>query len=268
MNKKTTKTGGATAAGLAPQPDPIDPQSPKLVDKSLIRRKKRSPLMPVVIIIFLLGMALMLYPSFSNWINSREQSRAIVGYSDNVDALLEETKREQWEAAVEYNKYIYENGQPFEMTDEERIEYNSKLSLDGTGIMGYLDIPDIKVSLPIYHGTGESVLQAGVGHLEGSSLPVGGINTNCVLSGHRGLPSAKLLTDLDRMEPGNRFTVSVLGEKLVYEVFEVIVVTQEESDPLYITDGYDMCTLVTCTPYGINTHRLLVRAKRVNTEGE
>ncbi len=259
MSKKLSKTGGNNAAGLSPEPESNNPQGGK---------KKRSPLTPIVAVIFLLGVALMIYPSFSNWVNSLEQSRAIVGYSDNVDTLDEEIKREQWDAAVEYNKSIFEDGQPFEMTDEERAEYNSKLSFDGSGIMGYLDIPKIKVSLAIYHGTSDGVLQVGVGHLEGSSLPVGGINTNCVLSGHRGLPSAKLLTDLDKMEPGDRFTMSVLGEELVYETFEVIVVTQEESDPLYITEGEDMCTLVTCTPYGINSHRLLVRAKRVNTEAE
>lgn len=262
MSKKLTGTGGNNAAGPAPQPDSKNPQNPQG------GKKKRSPLMLIVIGIFLLGVALMLYPSFSNWINSLEQSRAIVGYSDNVDSLLEETKQAQWDAAVEYNKYIYENGQPFEMTDEERIEYTSQLSFDGSGIMGYLDIPKIKVSLAIYHGTSDGVLQVGVGHLEGSSLPVGGVDTNCVLSGHRGLPSAKLLTDLDKMETGDRFTLSVLGKELVYEVFEVITVTQEESDPLYITEGEDMCTLVTCTPYGINSHRLLVRAKRVNTDAE
>lgn len=256
MSKKVIEAGGNSAAGSAP------------AQNSQSKPKKRFPLTAVVVVIFVLGLVLMLYPSFSNWINSLEQSRAIVGYSDNVDSLLEETKREQWDAAVEYNKSIFEDGQPFEMTDEEREAYNSQLSFDGSGIMGYLDIPKIKVSLAIYHGTSDGVLQVGVGHLEGSSLPVGGVNTNCVLSGHRGLPSAKLLTDLDKMEVGDRFTLSVLGEELVYETFEVIVVTQEESDPLYITEGEDMCTLVTCTPYGINTHRLLVRAKRVDSAAE
>lgn len=155
----------------------------------------------------------------------------------------------------------------FNLTDEERAKYEKTLDVTGTGIMGYVEIPKISVSLPIYHGTDATVLQIAIGHIPGSSLPVGGQGTHCVISGHRGLPSARLFTDIDQLREGDLFMLNVLGKTLTYQVDQIRVVLPDELDDLAIDDGQDYCTLVTCTPYGVNTHRLLVRGHRVPNQG-
>lgn len=171
-----------------------------------------------------------------------------------------------WNDAVEYNKALLSKSNRYNMTDEQRKEYESVLDVTGTGIMGYIEIPSIDVSLPIYHGTNESVLQIAIGHIESSSLPVGGIGTHCVISGHRGLPSAKLFTDIDQLQNGDRFMIQVLDRTLTYEVDQIRIVLPSELQDLEIDPNQDYCTLVTCTPYGVNTHRLLVRGHRVENE--
>lgn len=218
-------------------------------------------LVPIFAIIFLAGLGLMLYPTVSNWLNVRGQSDVISGYSSEVDALDDSQKQECLEAAYAYNRQIC-FGQPFKMSDEEREEYNSQLNLDGSGVMGYIDIPKIDCRLPIYHGTGDEVLKIGAGHFEGSSLPVGGESSHCVISGHSGLPSAKLFTDIDTLEIGDEFYLSVLDQTIAYKIDRILIVLPDETQELIIKEGEDYCTLVTCTPYGINSHRLLVRGKR------
>ena len=169
------------------------------------------------------------------------------------------------EAARDYNARAAQRSNTFALTEAEQEEYQSLLNMDGTGIMGYIEIPNIKLSLPIYHGTEESVLQIAVGHLDWSALPVGGEGTHCVLSGHRGLPSAKLFTNLDQLREGDTFTLRVLDEVLCYEVDQIRIVEPQDTAALLPEPGQDLCTLVTCTPYGVNTHRLLVRGHRIET---
>ncbi|HCA33568.1 MAG TPA: class C sortase, partial [Lachnospiraceae bacterium] len=181
----------------------------------------------------------------------------------------QEERQKLWDAAAAYNEKLSKEGLNLMLSDQELEEYNSVLDVTGTGIMGYVDIPKINVSLPIYHGTDESVLQIAIGHIAGSSLPVGGAGSHCVISGHRGLPSARLFTDIDQLQEGDRFMLQVLGETLTYEVDQIRTVLPDELDDLQRQNGQDYCTLVTCTPYGVNTHRLLVRGHRVpNTEGD
>ncbi len=214
-------------------------------------------------IIFLIGLLLVLYPTVSNFLNNREQKKVIREYSSIVNNMDKEEKEAMYNEAVDYNKKIYENGM-IDYSNPDAVEgYNDILDVSGTGIMGYISIPKINVELPIYHGTSDGVLQVAVGHLEGSSLPVGGENTHCVLSGHRGLPSADLFTHLDRLNVHDIFTISVLDKTLVYEIDQIKVVAPGDTQYLQIEDGKDYCTLLTCTPYGINTHRLLVRGVRV-----
>lgn len=227
--------------------------------------KKRLPTI-ILLLVFAVGLALLLYPTFSDYWNSLHQTRAIAAYSEEIAALNEDDYEQLLAAAREYNQKLYESGTHWTLTDEELEEYNSVLSTSTTGIMGYVSIPKIGVTLPIYHGTSDAVLQKGAGHLEGSSLPVGGESTHAVLSSHRGLVSAKLFTDLDQLELGDVFTITVLNETLSYEVDQILIVLPTELDTLTVQEGQDYCTLVTCTPYGINTHRLLVRGHRVNTE--
>ena len=168
-----------------------------------------------------------------------------------------------WAEAQEYNEKLAKQDSIFMLPEAQKKEYTKLLDISGTGIMGYIEIPSIRCSLPIYHGTEESALQIAVGHLEWSSLPVGGESTHCVLSGHRGLPSAKLFTNLDQLKEGDVFLLRVLDEVLTYEVDQILIVEPQETDSLTIEEGKDLCTLVTCTPYGINTHRLLVRGHRI-----
>ena len=213
---------------------------------------------------FLIGISVLLYPAFSNYWNSKTQSRAIVNYESVLEHLDPEDYSAMFQAAYDYNEALYAVDYPL-MNHKEVPGYYDALKLEGTSIIGYVKIDKIGVELPVYHGTSDEVLSRGVGHLEGSSLPVGGENTHCVMSAHRGLPSAKLFTDLDRLEMGDTFQITVLDQVLTYQVDQVKVITPREIDDLQIVEGKDYCTLFTCTPYGINTHRLLVRGIRIET---
>lgn len=213
---------------------------------------------------FLVGVSLLLYPAFSNYWNSKTQSRAIVDYEAVLEHLKPEDYSAMFQAAYDYNQALYETDYPL-MDYDEVPGYYDTLTLPGSSIIGYVKIDKIGVELPIYHGTSDEVLNVGVGHLEGTSLPVGGENTHSVMSAHRGLPSAKLFTDLDRLEPGDTFQITVLDQVLTYQVDQVKVITPTEVEDLLIAEGKDYCTLFTCTPYGINTHRLLVRGIRIET---
>ena len=217
----------------------------------------------ILIFVFLIGLSLLLYPSLSNYWNSFHASRAVASYSEEVANLDEEEYRRMLEEAKEYNRTLLGRGTQYMLSEERKNEYNDLLNIGGTGIMGYIEIESLGVSLPIYHGTDDAVLQIGVGHLDWTSLPVGGEGTHCVISGHRGLPSAKLFTNLDKMSVGDTFVLRVLDEVLTYEVDQIFIVEPDDTEALQIEQGKDLCTLVTCTPYGINTHRLLVRGHRV-----
>ena len=219
----------------------------------------------ILILIFLVGIVLLLYPTFSDWWNSFHQSRAVASYIGSVTDMNNEEYDVMLEEAREYNAQLARTRTEYTLTDEEMERYNAVLNVSGTGIMGYVDIPSIGVTLPIYHGTEEAVLQTAVGHIESTSLPVGGANTHCVISGHRGLPSARLFTDLDRLTTGDLFTLNVLDEVMTYEVDQILIVEPYDLSCLQIIPGKDLVTLVTCTPYGINTHRLLVRGHRIET---
>ena len=215
-----------------------------------------------IILIFLVGLGFISYPTVSNLWNQAHQSRAIATYSKQVEKLDDSENKKMLKAARKYNKSLLKKSDHWKLSKKDKKKYESLLDISGTGIMGYIEVPKIDCSLPIYHGTDEGALQIAIGHLEGSSLPVGGKSTHCVLSGHRGLPSARLFTDLDQMEEGDIFILNILGRKLAYEVDQIKVVLPEEMSDLEIEEGKDLCTLVTCTPYGINTHRLLVRGHR------
>lgn len=227
-----------------------------------MKRPRRSTV--ILIAVFAVGLSLLLYPTVSDWWNSLHQTRAISSYIEAVADIDNETYAEIWSQAEAYNEALAQTGVNWTMSDEELEEYEGLLSVSSSGVMGYLEIPSIDVYLPIYHGTSSAVLQTGVGHLEGTSLPVGGPSTHTVISGHRGLPSAKLLTDLDKLELGDTFVLHVLDETLTYEVDQILIVEPDDLSALTIEEGQDYCTLVTCTPYGINTHRLLVRGHRVD----
>ena len=216
----------------------------------------------LIALIFLAGLGFLLYPTVSNLWNRAHQSHAIATYTKQVEKLDDSQNKEMLKAARKYNKSLLKKSDHWKLSKKDKKRYESLLDVSGTGIMGYIEVPKIDCSLPIYHGTDEGALQIAIGHLEGSSLPVGGKSTHCVLSGHRGLPSARLFTDLDQMEEGDIFVLNVLGRKLAYEVDQIKVVLPDEMSDLEIVQGKDLCTLVTCTPYGINTHRLLVRGHR------
>ncbi|MCL2105951.1 MAG: class C sortase [Oscillospiraceae bacterium] len=213
---------------------------------------------------FLVFLSVLLYPRVAKYVNARSQSRIVVQYLDKVSGMDEEEARVLLEAAREYNESLLEKAFRFEFTPEETARYKSLLD-PGGGVMGILEIGKIDVKLPIYHGTDESVLAAGIGHLPGSSLPVGGTGTHAVITGHRGLPSSKLLSSLDKIAEGDTFLLHVLGETLTYQVDDIKTVEPNELRALDIDPDLDFCTLVTCTPYGVNTHRLLVRGQRVET---
>lgn len=217
----------------------------------------------LLVLILLTGVSLLLYPTVSDYWNSFHQSQAIASYVEAVAEIDNTDYEKMWQEAVAYNEKLKDNSGRWTPTDEELEEYERLLNVSDTGIMGYIEIPKIKVSLPIYHGTDEAILQIAIGHIPGSSLPVGGKGTHCVVSGHRGLPSAKLFTDLDQLEEGDLFMMRILDETLTYEVDQVRIVEPEELSDLEIDEDKDLCTLVTCTPYGINSHRLLVRGHRV-----
>ncbi len=218
----------------------------------------------VLVLLLLIGLSLLLYPTVSDYWNSFHQTRAIATYAENVAALDNASYDAIWDAARQYNRNLCSRSNSFLLSEEQKAEYESLLDISGQGVMGYIEIPEIDVSLPIYHGTEDPVLQVAVGHLEWTSLPVGGESTHCVLSGHRGLPSAKLFTDLDKLREGDTFLLRVLDEILTYEVDQILIVEPQDTAALEIAEGEDYCTLVTCTPYGINTHRLLVRGHRID----
>lgn len=217
----------------------------------------------ILVSIFLIGLSLLLYPTFSDYWNSFHQSRAIASYAEAVTQVDDDTYVRMLEAARAYNEKLAGSEQSWTLSEEEREEYYELLNVAGSGIMGYIEIPSINVSLPIYHGVDEAVLQIAVGHIEGSSLPVGGLGSHCVLSGHRGLPSAKLFTNLDQLVEGDVFVIRILDETLTYEVDQIRIVEPTDLSSLERKDGKDYCTLVTCTPYGVNSHRLLVRGHRI-----
>ena len=218
----------------------------------------------VLLFILFIGLSLLLYPTASDYWNSFHQTRAIATYAENVANLDNNQYDQLWEDARAYNQALPFRSNPYYLSEEQRAEYESLLDVSGLGVMGYIEIPEIDVSLPIYHGIEESVLQVAVGHLDWTSLPVGGESTHCVLSGHRGLPSAKLFTNLDKLREGDTFLLRILDEVLTYEVDQILIVEPQETAALRVVEGKDYCTLVTCTPYGINTHRLLVRGHRVD----
>ena len=223
-------------------------------------------LLPLAMIV---GFFLLLYPSMADYWNSFHQSRAIMGYASRVAGMDREQYAELIREAELYNERLAAEGISWDMEEERLEEYERLLNIDGTGVMGYIDITKIAVKLPVYHGVEDKVLQTSIGHLAETSLPVGGRSSHCALSGHRGLPSAKLFSDLDKLTEGDVFTLSILNETYTYEVDRIRVVEPEDLSQLKIVPGEDLCTLVTCTPYGINTHRLLVRGHRVdNLQGD
>lgn len=228
-------------------------------------KKKRDIIMTVVFgFIFLAGLSVMLYPTFSNWWNQRHQTRAVANYKEAVAEMDNDDTEQILAEAHAYNEQLAQLYAPF--TNFDAIPgYDDILNISGTGVMGYVSIPNINVELPIYHGTSEGVLQIATGHIQGSSLPVGGSSTHAVISGHRGLPSARLFTDLDQIVEGDTFTINVLNEVYTYEVERILIILPTETDKLAIFPGEDIVTLMTCTPYGVNSHRLLIRGHRIET---
>lgn len=223
----------------------------------------------MILLVFLIaGLSLLLYPTVSDYWNSFHQSKAIANYAETVNEMDEAQRAAMLAEARAYNEALAQTGNLSKLTDEQMAAYNSILDITGTGIMGYIDIPIIGVSLPIYHGVEESVLQVAVGHLAGTAFPIGGKNTHCVVSGHRGLPTAKLFTNLDEVAEGDVFTVQVLDQTVTYLVDQIRIVLPAEVDDLQIEREQDYMTLVTCTPYGVNTHRLLVRGHRIENAEE
>ena len=218
----------------------------------------------ILILVFFVGLSVMLYPTISDYVNQRNQSRAVANYAQDVDNMTDADYSAYFDAADAFNAQVAANENALYRPDQ-LTGYNETLDITGTGIMGYITISKIGVALPIYHGTSDSVLQIAAGHLEGTSLPVGGESTHAVISAHRGLPSAKLFTNLDRLEVGDTFTITILDRVLTYEVDNISIVLPTETDNLKVVDGKDYVTLMTCTPYGINTHRLLVRGRRITT---
>lgn len=225
----------------------------------------------LLVVILVVGVGLLLYPTVSDWWNSFHQSRAIASYTEELAALDTSEYDRLLEEAEAYNRELLEKSNPYAFSEEEDAAYRKHLSLraEGGGVVGEILIPKINVDLPIYLGTDESILQIGVGHVEGSSLPVGGPSTHSVLSGHRGLPSARLFTDLNLVSEGDVFVLHILNETLTYEVDRILIVDPDDMKDLAVEEGEDYCTLVTCTPYGINSHRMLVRGHRIeNQEAE
>lgn len=228
-----------------------------------MKKKKRNTSTILLAVVFLAGLSLMLYPVVSNYLNTRVQSGVVSGYQQYVQESNTEEHIRMISHARQFNESLLERSNPFTLTEDQQQRYNALLNLSGNGMMGYVEIPCIDVRLPIYHGTEEDVLQQAVGHIEWTSLPVGGESSHCVISGHRGLPTADLLTHIDRMRLGDRFYIHVLGQELEYRVDQIEVVLPSDTSLLTIEEGKDYVTLLTCTPYGINSHRLLVRGSRV-----
>lgn len=218
----------------------------------------------ILILVFFLGLSLLLYPSISDWYNSYHQSRVVVSFAEAVSRVNDEEYREMMDAAQDYNRRLaIEDRLGERLTAEQLDDYESQLDVTGTGIMGYIEIHKIRCILPIYHGIDDGVLQIAIGHIPWSSLPIGGAGSHSVLSGHRGLPSARLFTDIDKLDEGDTFIIRTMNKVLTYEVDQIRIVQPNETYDLRIIPGEDLCTLVTCTPYGVNTHRLLVRGHRV-----
>jgi sortase A len=222
----------------------------------------------LLILALFAGLSLLLYPTVSDYWNSLHASQAVADYAENVRNLEAEKYEQVLQDAKSYNQMLPYKQTTFALSEEEKEAYDALLDISGTGVMGYIEIPTVNISLPVYHGTEDAVLQIAVGHLEWSSLPVGGESTHCVLSGHRGLPSAKLFTNLDKLVAGDKFIMRVLDEVLTYEVDQILIVEPTDVSTLMIEAGKDLCTLVTCTPYGINSHRLLVRGHRIENQDE
>lgn len=230
--------------------------------------KKRLPNI-LLVCVLVVGISLLLYPTISDYWNARHQSKAVDGYVQAVEKLDKKDYTKIWKRAKKYNQRLFASSMGLStLSDAQRKDYESQLNVGDTGVMAYIEIPTINCRLPVYHGTESDTLQTAIGHIEGSSLPVGGKNTHCVLSGHRGLMSARLFTDLDKLNVGDRFMIHTLDKTLTYEVDQILIVLPEETDALSIQEGKDLCTLVTCTPYGINTHRLLVRGHRVPNDSD
>lgn len=229
----------------------------------LRRELSRGTSTVILVLVFLAGLLLVLYPTISDYWNSFHTTRAIASYAETVYTMDDEEYARVLQQAYDYNAALAESGTKFFLTPEQKVKYASCLDITGSGIMAYIDIPSIDVSLPVYHGTEESTLQSAVGHVEWTSLPVGGLSTHSVLSGHRGLPSAKLFTNLDKLTEGDVFMIRVLNETVTYMVDQIRIVLPDEVNDLVIERGKEYCTLITCTPYGINTHRLLVRGHRI-----
>ena len=215
-----------------------------------------------------IGVGLLLYPTIANYWNSFHQTRAIMGYNKSVASLSQKDYDRILKDAREYNRKLGETGIIWNMSDEQKAEYNKQLNVDGTGIMGYVTITQIRIKAPIYHGTNESVLQTAIGHLEQTSLPIGGKSSHSQISGHRGLPSARLFTDINKIREGDTWTMTILDKTVTYQCDKISIVEPDDLSKLSIKKGKDQCTLITCTPYGINTHRLLVRGHRIpNADG-
>ena len=230
---------------------------------------KKNGLTLILLLILLIGAGLIAYPSFADWWNSFHQSRAVASYAEAVANMNTEEYERIISKAQAYNRKLSRSGILWTLDEDEEKEYKEQLDIATSGIMGYIDIPKIDVMLPIYHGIDESILQVAVGHIPGTSLPVGGKGSHCVVSGHRGLPSARLFTDIDKLVEGDTFTITVLNKTLTYEVDQIRTVLPTDLSDLQIEKGKDYVTLVTCTPYGINTHRLLVRGHRIeNADGD
>ena len=227
-------------------------------------KRNRSTL--ILILIMIIGLGLLLYPSVSDYWNGLHQSRVITSYMSSVANMDAEVYEQILKSAQDYNAELSKVGIQWKMSDEQLANYESQLSIAQNGSMGYINIPSINVELALFHGTDLKTLDRNVGHIEGSSLPVGGEGSHCILSGHRGLPSAKLFTDLDKMVVGDTFLIHVLDQVLTYEVDQIHIVEPDDLKDLAIIPGEDLCTLVTCTPYGINTHRLLVRGHRIESD--
>ena len=222
----------------------------------------------LLILILLIGLSLMLYPAFSDWWNSFHQSRVIDTYMEEVSHIDQDRYDKIWNQAYGFNQKILENKIPFGLSKAMTEEYHQMLNVTGNGVMGYIQIPAINVQLPVYHTVEDVVLQIAIGHIEWSSLPIGGESSHCILSGHRGLPSAKLFSDLDKLREGDVFLLQILDRTFTYEVDQILIVLPEETEALMIEEGKDLCTLVTCTPYGVNSHRLLVRGHRIENAAQ
>jgi sortase A len=221
-----------------------------------------------IALVFAAGVCLMAYPTVSNYFNNIRQTQAIIGYNQALTGISKEERDRMFRSARAYNRRLAKTGFRWHLTKAQKKDYESQLKVNDIGMMGYVTIPKIQVKDPIYHGTTDSTLQQSIGHLEATSLPIGGKSTHSSLTGHRGLPSARLFTDLDKLEEGDIFTITVIDRTITYQVDKINIVLPKDLNKLQLVQGKDYCTLITCTPYGINTHRLLVRGHRIpNLDG-